>query len=79
MLRRAVGGVAIPIRAEVASRELPIEEVLMLRPGDLLRLDAPAEAGITLYAGQVPVHRARPGRNGARRAAQVLGPARRRA
>jgi flagellar motor switch protein FliM len=77
MVRRALGGVAIPIRAEVATRELPIEEVLALRPGDLLRLEAPAQAGITLYAGEVPVHRARPGRSGGRRAAQVLGPVRR--
>jgi flagellar motor switch protein FliM len=71
-VRRAVGRVDVTIRAEVAAREMPIEEVLALRPGDVLRLDAPAESGITLFADKVPVHRARPGRSGPRRAAQII-------
>lgn len=71
-VRRAVGRVDITVRAEVASREMPIEEVLALAPGDVLRLDAPADAGITLFADKVPVHRAKPGRSGSRRAAQVI-------
>jgi flagellar motor switch protein FliM len=71
-VRRAVGRVDITLRAEVASREMPIEDVLALRPGDVLRLDAPADAGITLFADKVPVHRAKPGRSGSRRAAQVI-------
>jgi flagellar motor switch protein FliM len=70
-VRRAVGGVDMTVRAEVASVELPIEEVLALQPGDVLRLDAPAEAGVTLFADKVPVHRAKPGRSGSRRAVQV--------
>ena len=52
---------------------LPIESVLALKEGDLLRLNAPAAAGITLYADQVPVHTGRPGRSGSRRAVQVTG------
>jgi flagellar motor switch protein FliM len=71
-VRRAVGRVDVTIRAEVAAREMPIEEVLALQPGDVLRLDAPAENGITLFADKVPVHRAKPGRSGSRRAAQVI-------
>jgi flagellar motor switch protein FliM len=71
-VRRAVGRVDMTVRAEVASRELPIEELLALKPGDVLRLDAPADAGITLFADKVPVHRAKPGRSGSRRAAQVV-------
>jgi flagellar motor switch protein FliM len=71
-VRRAVGRVAITLRAEVAAREMPIEEVLALRPGDVLRLDAPAENGVTLFADKVPVHRAKPGRSGSRRGAQVV-------
>jgi flagellar motor switch protein FliM len=70
-VRRAVGGVDMTVRAEVASIELPIEQVLALQPGDVLRLDAPADAGVTLYADKVPVHRAKPGRSGSRRAVQV--------
>jgi flagellar motor switch protein FliM len=71
-VRRAVGRVEVTMRAEVASRQIPIEEVLALKPGDVLRLDAPAEGGITLFADKVPVHRAKPGRSGSRRAAQVI-------
>jgi flagellar motor switch protein FliM len=70
-VRRAVGGVDVTVRAEVASIDLPIEQVLALQPGDVLRLGAPAEAGVTLYADKVPVHRAKPGRSGSRRAVQV--------
>jgi flagellar motor switch protein FliM len=70
-VRRAVGSVDVTVRAEVASIELPIEHVLALQPGDVLRLGAPAEAGVTLYADKVPVHRAKPGRSGSRRAVQV--------
>ncbi len=71
-VRRAVGGVDMTVRAEVASIELPIEQVLALQPGDVLPLAAPAEAGVTLYADKVPVHRAKPGRSGSRRAVQVV-------
>jgi flagellar motor switch protein FliM len=74
-VRRAIGGVQVPVRAEVASVHLPIEAVLALEPGDVLKLEAPAEGGVTLYADKVPVHRARPGRSGARRAVQITGPA----
>jgi flagellar motor switch protein FliM len=71
-VRRAVGGVDVTVRAEVASVDLPIEQVLALQPGDVLRLDAPAEAGVTLFADKVPVHRAKPGRSGTRRAVQII-------
>jgi flagellar motor switch protein FliM len=72
-VRRAVGRVEMTVRAEVASREMSIEEVLALKPGDVISLEAPAEAGITIFADKVPVHRAKPGRAGARRAAQITG------
>ena len=61
------------VRAEVASVAMPIEAVLALKEGDLLRLNAPAVGGITLYADKVPVHTGRPGRSGSRRAVQVTG------
>jgi flagellar motor switch protein FliM len=75
-VRRAVGGVQVPVRAEVAGIDMPIEAVLSLKPGDVLALNAPVDAGITLFADAVPVHRARPGRSGGRRAVQITGPAR---
>jgi flagellar motor switch protein FliM len=70
-VRSAVGQVEMTVRAEVAAIELPIEQVLALRPGDVVGLGAHAADGVTLYAGAVPVHRAAPGRSGARRAVQI--------
>jgi flagellar motor switch protein FliM len=74
-VRRAVGGVNMTVRAEVGAIELPVEQVLALQPGDVLRL-GPTAGGITLFAGDVPVQQARAGRSGSRRAVQVLGPPR---
>ena len=71
-VRRAVGRVDMTVRAEVAAVELPIEEVLALKAGDVLRLNAPADGGVTLFADKVPVHRTKPGRAGSRRAVQVV-------
>jgi flagellar motor switch protein FliM len=72
-VRRAVGRVDMTVRAEVASREMAIEDVLALKPGDVLRFGKPAEAGVTLFADKVPVHHGRPGRAGSHRATQVTG------
>jgi flagellar motor switch protein FliM len=72
-VREAVGNVSMQVRAEVSAVDMPVEDVLALRAGDVLRLGSTA-GGITLLAGDVPVHRARPGRSGSRRAVQVLGP-----
>jgi flagellar motor switch protein FliM len=72
-VRRAVGSVEMTVRAEVASVTMPIEAVLALKAGDLLRLNSPAAAGITLYADKVPVHTGRAGRSGSRRAVQISG------
>lgn len=70
----ALRAVEITMRAEVSETRMTIEDVLALKPGDVVRLDGQAANGVTLFADQVPVHRARPGRNGLKRAAQVLGP-----
>lgn len=73
-VRRAVAGAQVLLRAEVAHVELAIDEVLGLAPGDLVRLGAPAQDGVAVYAEDVPIHRARPGRSGARRAVQIVAP-----
>jgi flagellar motor switch protein FliM len=52
---------------------MSIDQVLALKPGDLVRLDRQADAGVTVFADAVPVHRARPGRSRSRRAVQILG------
>lgn len=76
LVEAAVGEATIELRAEVASVDLPAEEVLALKVGDLVRFESPAGQGVTVYADDVPVHRARPGRSARRRAVQVLGRAR---
>jgi flagellar motor switch protein FliM len=73
-VRRAVAGAQVMLRAEVAHVEMAIDDVLGLEPGDLVRLGAAAEAGVGVYAEDVPIHRAQPGRSGTRRAVQITGP-----
>jgi flagellar motor switch protein FliM len=51
--------------------------VLALQPGDVLSLGAPADGGVTLFADKVPVHHAKPGRSGSRRAVQIVDRVRR--
>jgi flagellar motor switch protein FliM len=63
--------IGIELRAEVGSIELSTDQVLALKPGDVLELDTPAAGGVVLYADRTAVAPARPGRNGRRRAAQV--------
>jgi flagellar motor switch protein FliM len=71
----AMGDVVVQLRAEVGSTDMPLERVLALRPGDVLRLDGAAEEGaVTLFADGVGLHRCKLGRNGRRRAVGVLGP-----
>jgi flagellar motor switch protein FliM len=66
--------VDVTLRAEVADATLTLEEVLALQPGDVVRLDAPADAEVTIFADRTPVHRARGGRSGTRRAVQITTP-----
>jgi flagellar motor switch protein FliM len=68
----ALREVAVPVRAEVAATTLLLEEVLALRPGDVLNFNSPVSDGITLMADKVPVHRVQPGRTGRWRAVQVV-------
>jgi flagellar motor switch protein FliM len=68
----AVGNVEVEVRAEVGSVELTIHDVLALAPGDVLKLGTAAGDGVYLCAGDVRLHRARPGRNGSQRAVEVV-------
>jgi flagellar motor switch protein FliM len=74
---RAVASVPVTLRAEVAAIELPIDEILALGPGSLIKLGVQAEQGVTLFAENVKLARAQPGANGPRRAIQVSGTERR--
>jgi flagellar motor switch protein FliM len=70
-VRHSVATVETEVRAEVAAIHMSLDEVLALRPGDVVRFGTPASLGVTLYADEVPVQRAMPGRSGTRRAVQV--------
>jgi flagellar motor switch protein FliM len=70
-VRAGLRSVDVVLRAEVADTTLSLEEVLALRPGDVVKLDGQVDGDITVYADGTPVHRARAGRSGSRRAIQV--------
>jgi flagellar motor switch protein FliM len=72
IVRRSLSEVEVEVRAEVASVEMPIEEVVALKPGDVIRFGVPAASGVMLYADTVAIHRARPGRSEHCRAVAVL-------
>jgi flagellar motor switch protein FliM len=76
-IERAVAGVPVMLRAEVAAIDLPIDEILALGPGSIVRLGAQADQGVTVFAENVKLARAQPGCNGPRRAIQVSGTDRR--
>ena len=70
-MEASLAEVATEVRAEVGAVELRIDDVLAIKPGDVLRLGS-SELGVTLYADEVAVRRAKAGRSGSRRAVQVL-------
>ena len=73
-VRAGLREVDVDLRAEVGETHLALDDVLALRPGDVIKFDAMAGDDTAVYADGVPVHRARAGRSGARRAIQILGP-----
>jgi flagellar motor switch protein FliM len=70
LMRQAVAAVEVEVRAEAAHVDLTLEEVLALAEGSILPL-GPASAA-TLFVGALPLYRVRPGRNGNRRAIEVV-------
>ncbi len=47
---------------------------LVFVPGDLVKLGMQARDGVIVHAEDVPIHHAKPGRSGARRAVQIVDP-----
>jgi flagellar motor switch protein FliM len=72
-IARAMSSVPVTLRAEVASVDLAVEDILRLSPGSVIKLGARADQGVSLYAENVKLGRAHPGSNGARRAVQISG------
>jgi flagellar motor switch protein FliM len=71
-LRRALAGVDVAVHAQVAALDLRLADVLALEVGSVLPLGVGPDAGVTVCVNSVPVHRARPGRSGGRRAVEIL-------
>ncbi len=70
---QALAHAPVTIRAEVASLELPVSDVLALRPGSVIRLGARAGDGVSVFAENVRLFHAQPGANGVRRAVEIRG------
>jgi flagellar motor switch protein FliM len=70
-VQRGLAEAQVLLRAEVASLQMPVEEMLALAPGALLTLEGRAEDGVGLYAEGVALGQGRPGLRGARRAIKL--------
>jgi flagellar motor switch protein FliM len=73
-MQKAMAGVPVTLRAEVASVDLEVSEILSLVPGSIVKFGVPADDGVMLYAESVKLARAQPGTHGTRRAVQICGP-----
>jgi flagellar motor switch protein FliM len=71
-LAASLGDIDIDLRAEVGATELTADEVLALKPGDVIALDTHGKGAVRLCADNVALATARPGRNGRRRAVSVV-------
>jgi flagellar motor switch protein FliM len=73
-MQRAMSSVPITLRAEVASVDLQVQDILALAPGSIVKFGVPADDGVMLFAENVRLARAQPGAHGPRRAVQICGP-----
>ena len=73
-MQRAMSPVPVTLRAEVASIDLEVRDILALAPGSVITFGTRAEDGVMLYAENVKLARAQPGSHGPRRAVQICGP-----
>lgn len=73
-MQRAMSMVPVMLRAEVASVELDVRDILALQSGSVVEFATRAQDGITLYAENVELARAQPGSHGPRRAVQICSP-----
>ena len=73
-MQKAMAGVPVQLRAEVASVDMQVTDILALTPGSVISFGVPADDGVMLYAENVKLARAQPGSHGPRRAVQISGP-----
>jgi flagellar motor switch protein FliM len=69
-----MSAVPVTLRAEVASIDMQVQDILALSPGSVINFHARADDGVMLFAENTALARAQPGSNANRRAAQVCGP-----
>ena len=60
-MQKALSDVPVTLRAEVASIDLEVSEILALVPGSIVKFGVPADDGVMLYAENVKLARAQPG------------------
>ncbi|MFZ1993848.1 MAG: FliM/FliN family flagellar motor switch protein, partial [Solirubrobacteraceae bacterium] len=73
-MQKAMSDVPVTLRAEVASIDIEVSQILSLAPGSIVKFGVPADDGVMLYAENVKLARAQPGSHGPRRAVQICGP-----
>jgi len=64
--------VEMPVRAELGAARMPVEDVLNLKPGDVIPLGRRTEEGVRLVVGNTHTYRAMPGRDGNHVAVRVV-------
>lgn len=64
--------VEMPVRAEIGTTRLPVEQVLALGPGDVIPLGRRVDEGVRLAVGNTRTFRAMPGRDGRHIAVRVV-------
>jgi flagellar motor switch protein FliM len=69
-MQESVRGVDVELRAEVAATRMPAKRFASLSVGDVVTLGGTSGA-VTVFAQDVPLYRAKPGRDGAWRAVQI--------
>jgi flagellar motor switch protein FliM len=70
-VRDAIGAVGLELRAEVGAAEVTVDELVRLQVGDVIELGS-AAGGIAVCAGDVDLYHAQPGRDGRKRAVQIV-------
>ena len=71
-VREAIGQVGLELRAEVGTVDVTVDELITLQIGDVIEL-GPATGGITVCAGDVELYTGKAGRDGRKRAIQIVG------
>jgi flagellar motor switch protein FliM len=70
-VRDAIGHVGLELRAEVGAVDVTVDDLISLQVGDVVEL-GPAGNGIAVCAGDVELYRGQPGRDGRKRAVQIV-------